>query len=160
MNATARDIMQSSILSIAPNTPLAAVQRMFFEEEIHGAPVVDETGAVLGIVTSMDLVRSGAEQGDDARTRPAAVDYLAEVLEFSPGDWASAEGRLEGYFGGLVAADVMTEKPVSVDVTTPVAKVAQALTQNRIHRVLVFDGDQLCGIVSSSDLVALLAREA
>ena len=160
MATTARDIMQTSILSLAPTTPLESVQRMFFEEEIHGAPVVDETGVVLGIVTSMDLVRSGAEQSDDPEPRPAAVEYLAEMLELSPSDRPNGAGRLEGYFGNLVAADIMTENPVSIDVTTPLPQIAQALAQNRIHRVLVMDGDQLCGIVSSSDLVALLAKQA
>ncbi|MBW2268702.1 MAG: CBS domain-containing protein [Deltaproteobacteria bacterium] len=160
MTTTARDIMQTSILSLAPTTPLAAVQRMFFEEEIHGAPVVDETGVVLGIVTSMDLVRSGAEQNDDQQSRPAAVEYLAEMLEFSPADSPDVTSRNDGYFGDLVAADVMTENPVSVDIAETVPKIAQALTQNRIHRVLIVDGDRLCGIVSSSDLVELLAKEA
>jgi CBS domain-containing protein len=160
MTTTARDIMQTSILSLAPATPLASVQRMFFEEEIHGAPVVDETGTVLGIVTSMDLVRSGAEQSDDPQPRPAAIDYLAEMLEHSPPDQRDDDPRLAGYFGNLVAADIMTENPVSVDVTAPLPEIAQALAQNRIHRVLIMDGDQLCGIVSSSDLVALLAQQA
>jgi CBS domain-containing protein len=54
----------------------------------------------------------------------------------------------------------MTENPVTVDVTTTVPQIASILCQNRIHRVLVVDGNQLCGIVSSSDLVALLAKDA
>jgi CBS domain-containing protein len=159
MTTTARDVMQTSVLSLAPSTPPVAVQRLFFEEEIHGAPVVDETGAVLGIVTSTDLARSAVEQSDDRVARPAAVDYLAEIVEYSPSDWTDIAGRLEGYFGDRVAADVMSKGTVSVQATTPVREVAQALSQNRIHRVLVFDGDQLCGIVSSSDLVAMLAKE-
>jgi CBS domain-containing protein len=157
MTTTARDIMQTSILSLSPTTPLSAVQRMFFEEEIHGAPVVDETGAVLGIVTSMDLVRSSAEKSDELPSRPAAIDYLTEMLEFSAADWPRITDRLDDSFGDQVAADVMTENPVSVDAATPVPQIAQTLTSNRIHRVLVTDGDHLCGIVSSSDLVALLA---
>jgi CBS domain-containing protein len=160
LSLTASDIMQTSILSLAPTTPLAAVQRMFFEEEIHGAPVVDDVGTVLGVVTSMDLARGSAEQHDDPRSRPTVVDYLAEMLEFSISDSPDVAGGGDGSFGDLVAADIMTENPVCVDVKTPVPQIAQALTQNRIHRVLVVDGDQLCGIVSSSDLVALLAKDA
>ena len=160
MPLTARDIMQTSILSVEPSTPLVDVQRMFFEEEIHGAPVVDETGAVLGIVTSTDLARSAVEESNDLVARPAAVDYLAEILEFSPADWPDISRRLDGYFGDRVAADVMFKDAVSVQASTPVREVAQVLSRNRIHRVLVFEGDQLCGIVSNSDLVAMIANGA
>ena len=44
MPLTARDIMQSQVITVSSLDPVHVVQRLFFEEEIHGAPVVDEEG--------------------------------------------------------------------------------------------------------------------
>ena len=66
MATTARDIMQSQVITLAPNDPLSNVHRLFFEEEIHGAPVLDEAGLVLGILTSMDLLRAASDEHESA----------------------------------------------------------------------------------------------
>lgn len=155
MAQTARDIMQTHIVTLGPSDPLASVQRLFFEEEIHGAPVVDDEGRVLGILTSMDLIRAAAEQNESGRAGPAATDYLAELLETS--DWAA---ELESDFGGQTAADVMTPDPISIGPDASVPDVARALCDHRVHRVLVVENSQLRGIISSFDLVALLAGSA
>ena len=57
----ARNIMQSQVVSVSPDDPLPSVQRLFFEEEIHGAPVVDDQGRVVGLISTIDLLHAAAE---------------------------------------------------------------------------------------------------
>ena len=78
MATTARDVMQTQVISLAPNDPLSNVLRLFFEEEIHGAPVLDDSGCVLGIITSMDLLRAASDEHQTARGDPA---YFRELLK-------------------------------------------------------------------------------
>lgn len=47
------------------------------------------------------------------------------------------------------AWELCTYKPVTVASGTPVREVAQLMVQNRIHHVLVMDGAELRGVVSS-----------
>ena len=49
MQKTAKDIMQSQVVTVSPDAPLHSTQRLFYEEGIHGAPVVDEQGRVASI---------------------------------------------------------------------------------------------------------------
>ena len=54
----ARDVMQTHLVTVEPELPLVDVHRLFVEEEITGAPVVDDTGRLLGVISSTDLLRA------------------------------------------------------------------------------------------------------
>jgi CBS domain-containing protein len=58
---------------------------------------------------------------------------------------------------GQVVADIMSRGVISVSPETNSEEVAHLLTNRRIRRVPVLDGDRLVGIVSRSDLVRQIA---
>lgn len=155
---TAQDVMQSSVVSLTPDAPLASIQQLFFDEQIHGAPVIDDVGQVVGIVTSMDLVRSATERRDDEEPGLAVGDYLSELLDLDAGEGQRVVARVGAAFGDRVASDVMTHEPVGVAPDASIGEVARCLTRFGIHRVLVIDDDgTMLGIISSADLVTALA---
>jgi CBS domain-containing protein len=158
MTTTARNVMQSPALTVGPDTPLGEVQHIFVEQRIHGLPVVDVEGAPLGMVSSTDLLSSGLYPDDRERFRPAAVDYLTELLEFAPDEARDLTRAFDDYFGSRTVADVMTRDLVTIDVDAPIQEAAATLTKHQIHRVVVTEHGRVCGVISSLDLVALLAR--
>ena len=153
MATVARDIMQSRIVTVSPNAPLRAVQSVFVEEGIHGAPVVDEEGRVLGVITSMDLLRAASEEDEASPAEPAYFRYDLDLHGF---DWSRAPADLRERLPDAVAADVMTTEVVTVAPDAPVSVVARVLRENAVHRALVVEDGELRGIVSAMDLVALL----
>lgn len=157
MATTARDIMQTGIVTVAPDAPLTSLQRLFVEEGIHGAPVVDDEGRVLGVVTSMDLLRAASEEVDASPAEPA---YFRADLDLHGFDWSRAPADLLEGLPDAVASDVMTTEILSVAPETPVAAVARVLRENAVHRVLVIEDGELRGILSAMDLVALLESPA
>jgi CBS domain-containing protein len=60
--AVAAELMSVPAVTIAPETPVAEVARLFREHGIRRAPVVDR-GRLVGIVTRSDLARAGALLG-------------------------------------------------------------------------------------------------
>ena len=50
-----------------------------------------------------------------------------------------------------------TYKPISVDQSAPQRDVARAMVEQRIHHVVVMNGDKLAGVVSSLDFVRAFA---
>ncbi len=58
---------------------------------------------------------------------------------------------------GATVGDVMTRDVISVGPDTTVEIVTHLLTDHRIRRVPVMDGDQLLGIVSRADIVRMMA---
>src|SRR5262245_15324021 len=153
MATVAGDIMQSRIVTVSPDAPLRTVQSVFVEEAIHGAPVVDEEGRVLGVITSMDLLRAASEAGEASPAEPA---YFRTDLDLHGFDWSRAPDDLRERLPDAVAADVMTAEVVTVAPDAAVSDVARVLRENAVHRALVVEDGELRGIVSAMDLVALL----
>ena len=58
---------------------------------------------------------------------------------------------------GETVRDIMTEKVVAVEATTPVDRIAQILTSNRFKRVPVVRDERVVGIVSRADIVRMMA---
>ena len=126
----ASDVMQRDVITIAPETPLLDVYRMFVEEEIHGAPVVDEAGAVCGVVSTLDLLRFGNEE-----------PYVARDST-----------------GQLTADDAATRELVTVGPDATVEEVARTMLAQHVHRVLVVDKErELLGVISTFDLLRVVA---
>lgn len=156
MTVRARDLMQSHVLTVSPETPLLDVHRLFVEEEINGAPVVGDDGNVVGVITSRDLLRAVEEEHESAASAPV---YFREFLEFSGPDWGSPPQDLQDRLSQVTVADAMTPEIVSVDVEAPIAEVARTLRRQHVHRVLVVEDGRLAGILSTYDLIALLEKE-
>jgi CBS domain-containing membrane protein len=56
----AGDIMTSPALTVQEDTPVLEIKNPFSEKKINRAPVVDEEGRLVGIVSRDDIVRSSA----------------------------------------------------------------------------------------------------
>ena len=113
----ARDVMQTGIVAVGPSTPLLDVHRLFTEEEISGAPVVDDDGTLLGVITSTDLIRAVEEEHDSGRV---AQDYFRDLLPYSSPDWASGPEDFQDRLREIRAEDVMTVEVLTVAPETPV----------------------------------------
>jgi CBS domain-containing protein len=127
----ARDVMQSDILTVTPETPVLDIHRMFVEEEIHGAPVVDDDGTVCGVVSSLDLLR-----------------IVRDELEPSAGE------------DEPTARDAMSRELVSVPSSATISEIANVMRSQRIHRVLVIDNKELLGVITTFDLLQALISQA
>lgn len=156
MTLTARAIMESALLTVSPETSLLDIHRLFVEEEIQGAPVVSDDGRVLGVVSSADLLRAVYEEHESGGAR---ADYLRNLVALSDPELGALPDDLRDRLSELRVSDVMTESLVSVNAEAPVSDVARILRKHKVHRVLVLEDDQLVGLVSAFDLVALLEKD-
>ena len=82
MAQVAREVMESHVLTVGLNDPLDSVRRFFFDEEIHGAPVVDEQRRVVGIISTTDLLRAAYEKLDSERPLSTFTDEGIEAVRF------------------------------------------------------------------------------
>jgi CBS domain-containing protein len=152
---TAGDLMTKSVVSVGPDTPLIEVYRLFVAEQIHGAPVVDDEERVIGVVTSSDLLRAIEEERD---TAVASSEYLRDLVEFSGPDWGRGLTDFQDRLTQLTAADAMTTGAVTVRRDTPIPEVARTLREHGIHRAWVEENGQLCGVISTFDLLPLVEQ--
>jgi CBS domain-containing protein len=155
MALTARSIMETHVVSVSPEDPLSAVHRLFFDEGINGAPVVDDQERVVGVISSSDLLRAAAEEHDSTRGDPG---YFRELLEQAGPDWQAGPEGFVDRLAERTVGDYMTDQLVSVAPDADIAEVARTIRSHRVHRVLVVDDGRLAGIISTFDLVGLLEK--
>ncbi|MDB4958413.1 MAG: domain containing rane protein [Myxococcales bacterium] len=154
----ARDFMQINLLTVTPETPVLDIHRLFVEEEIHGAPVVDDEGVVHGVVSTLDLLRIERDEADPSVG--ATTAYFRDDRSYRRPSWTTNADELEARLDDVTAADVMTRELVTVTPDTPVAEVAQTMRDQHIHRVLVVEDRELVGVITSFDLLRAFIREA
>lgn len=64
----ARDIMTPDVVVVPPEMPVKEVGALLVDNRIHGAPVVDEVGRLVGMVSLVDLVGRTGETAQDVMT--------------------------------------------------------------------------------------------
>jgi CBS domain-containing protein len=148
----ARDVMEQKVVTVGPDLPAAELEALLDRERISGAPVVEQE-RLIGVVSRTDLARA---QTDAANRADAILDYYRDAGGSTPA--ASERARLTGErLKGLRVRDLMTTELVTVTADQSVADVARALVARRIHRVLVADDHRLRGLITSLDVVRLVA---
>jgi CBS domain-containing protein len=150
MIPTAKDLMETRIVSVAPETPLINVHRLFVEEQISGAPVLDELGAVVGVITAADLLRAVAEEHDTVRME---ADYFRDTLPYSSPDWSGSPENFQDRLAELRVSDEMSE---GVPPSAGAPEVARTLRKAAVHRVFVAEDGRLLGILSAFDLLRVI----
>jgi len=147
----ARDLMTRDVISVTPETPARDVARLLLDHGISAVPVIDSTGAPVGMISEGDLI--SRDEGDRDRRRDWWLGLLAEGQELSPDFLKSLSADEEARH--LMAAPVVT-----VDETTDAREIARLLGQYRIKRVPVIRDGRVVGIVSRADLLRALVKQA
>jgi CBS domain-containing protein len=150
---TAKDVMTAELITVAADLTVAEVVELLTENEVSGAPVVDEEGMPIGVISLSDVARRATGRGpvDLDRSRP----------EFYLRGWedryALEEVRaLRIVAESLSVRDVMTETLFTVGEDAPLNEIAGVMLGAHVHRVLVTRDGRLAGIVSSLDLLGAL----
>lgn len=152
---TVQDIMSNNLITLRPGASLREAAKLFESRKISGAPVVDEEGVIVGVVTKTDLTWARA-------TGDSLVDLFYQGLI----DWERSEDLLDQeyqpYSGGayedeqldeLRVSDVMNSTVFSVHQKASLKEAAQKMIDERIHRLVVTNGEAFVGMVSTTDFL-------
>lgn len=149
----AKNLMEPDPLAVSPEASLLSVHQLFIQEEIHGAPVVDDEGTVLGVVSSMDLLRAVQDVHESGATTPI---YFRGDLPYSGPDWIQDPDDFQDRLSELTAVDVMARELITVSENATVGEMASLMRKQRVHRVLVVEKERLVGLVTTFDLIGVL----
>jgi CBS domain-containing protein len=134
---------------------LREAAKIFVEERISGAPVVDELGNLVGVLSQSDLI-----EYELATERELTVEAPFYRRPYDDALHPARGFQLEALSADKVK-DVMTPYLITVTEDTPIREVAARMAEHGIHRVIVVDEDeQISGIVSSLDVLRWVAEAA
>jgi CBS domain-containing protein len=141
----AMDVMTTDVIAVDPNTPIQDLATLLAERGISGAPVIDASGRLVGIVSEGDLLHR-AEIGTARRHR---VRRRSWWLDHYAGE--SAREYVKDH--GRTVNDIMSRDVATVTEETDLADVAALLEAKRIKRVPVMREGKVVGIISRANIV-------
>ena len=148
-----KDVMNPDIMTVADEMTTDELARYLIEREISGAPVVDNQGHLIGVVSMTDIGRNMAEASDVELSRSSGFyrDIAADVM--------LGDGERYVEEGAVTVRDVMTPVIHQVPVTASVAEAARIMVDQHIHRLVVTQGKEPVGIITSMDVLKMVAEQ-
>jgi CBS domain-containing protein len=136
--------MTRDVATVAASTPVVQAVRLL-AHGLEGLPVVDGRGAVVGLVTSRDLM---------TRLAPRSGAGWRNFLE--DGDRLAREYRRRV---GITVGDVMTTPVASIGGDCPIDVAAGLLSQAGCDVLAVVDAGRVNGLITRREVLACMAAE-
>lgn len=160
-NTKAGDIMTRKVACLRTRDRLADAVNLLLRDQISGAPVVDDEGVCVGVLSATDIV--GFEEKRDKAPSPGAKVARQSFDSWAWGaEWWREFGRITSEIQPRLddcVSEYMTRDIVSVTEDTPLGVVLRQLVDAHVHRVLVLDSSRrLQGIVTTMDVLAAALR--
>ena len=125
--ASARDLMTSNPVSLRAEATVEEALALFTERGLSAAPVIDDAGHALGVLSRADLLVHEHE-----RTQAAVADTT-------------------------LVRDLMTPAVFSVTPTTPAARVVEEMLALKVHQLFVVErSGEVVGVISAFDVLRAL----
>jgi CBS-domain-containing membrane protein len=149
---TAADLMNPDPISISADASIHEAMALLTDHGFSAAPVIDEAGRPVGVVSRSDLLIHDRER----------IDYVPPVPDYYGDDELAAALKEHVGRGGFQVvnvdptrvADIMTPIVFSVRPDTPVTRVIYDMLALKVHRLFVVDRcGVLVGVISSSDVL-------
>jgi CBS domain-containing protein len=128
------ELMRKNVVTILEGDPIEEVLDVLVGEHIHGAPVVNDRGELVGVISQLDIYFG-------KMTRNGKLEALPREESLEP----------------LKVRDVMTAPAVSAVEDTDLVDLCRLMYKLRIHRVPIVREDKVLGIISSLDICNALA---
>jgi predicted transcriptional regulator len=163
-----RDAMQLHLVCVVPEMTVRELTRVLLENSISGAPVVDEVGKVLGVVSATDILRLGAAEPEIPSGQVEWNPLLpaTEIEADADSSWeadidftAPTGSPAEGAFDTCTVRDIMTPVAFTVRPIDTAATAVSMMRRGRVHRLLVMEDGFLHGIITPFDILEMLGWE-
>ncbi len=154
MTMTARDIMSTEVVNINERQTLQEAIELMSRHNISGLPVTDESHALAGIISNIDIIRYSHQ---------ISVVPLMDLSGWvSPHtniiDMASLRRGID-LLAKTEVSRLMKKKVYTAAEDTKIIDLAKLMSQHKINRIPILNSDRkLVGIVTRADLVKSLAK--
>jgi CBS domain-containing protein len=139
-----KDAMTTDPQAVGPHTSLKDTAAILAEHRMAEAPVVDEEGHVIGVITAADILIK--ERAEVQHRRLGSLLHHREATELA----TKVEARTAG--------EAMSAPPATIEPWEPLADAATLMLERGINCLPVVEGDKLVGFLTRADFVRAFAR--
>ncbi|MFD8816544.1 CBS domain-containing protein [Streptomyces sp. NPDC059627] len=132
------DVMTHTVLALRHGAPFKDIVKAMQRWQVSAAPVLDDDGRVVGVVSEADLLRKEQARADAPGSRPGSDRTRATAV---------------------TAGELMTVPAVTVHPEATLPEAARTMVRHGVKRLPVVDADGvLRGVVSRADLLKVFLR--
>jgi CBS domain-containing protein len=153
---TAAQLMMTNPVSVRADATLREALALLVDRAFSAAPVIDEAGRPVGVLSRSDILVHAREEVRFARP---AESYRETELTTPDGERLASGFQVESVDRTQVR-DVMTPGVFAVSPESSAAEVVRELLAFKVHRLFVVDHDGvLVGVISTFDVLRHLKTE-
>ncbi len=173
MDRPVRDFMTQDVATIDEDADVHELEKLFLEKRIHGVPVTDKAGRLVGVVSQTDLIAWHFELGVDGTAfyemaqlqlrgdgvHPVVTSLQEDEATLDVGELplGDQETLRVSDIRNASVGEVMTPLVHAIRPESTAVEAAARMLRHQIHRLVVVDGDlKVQGIVCAMDLLALV----
>ena len=145
-----KDIMTKNIFTVNPEMEIHKLAELFIKKNISGAPVVDKSGKILGVVKEEGVIFQDKKV------------HLPTFINLSFGFLTLGTERYNEEIKKITASKVSSimEKDITtINPNTEIEDVATLMIEKEIYYLPVVDKDKLVGVITKKDIVRAIAKE-
>ena len=147
---TAQDIMAKQVITLDSSESLEQAFQILGENKISGAPVINSEEKVVGVLSQADLLKHA---------------FAGPFFDFAPESFYIGFPFVDGQnfesfterLREVSIEDAMSPHVLTVAAEDSVSKVAEEMRNNKVHRLLVEENGKIVGIITTFDLLKVLA---
>jgi len=145
---TAADLMMPDPVSLRADATLGEAIALLIDRGFSGAPVIDEAGRPIGVLTRSDIVVHDREK------TPGAWEYYDRADLVTPAGERLGAGFHVENVDRTTVRDVMTPAVFAVAPDASAAEVVREMLSLKVHRLFVVDAaGVLVGVISALDVL-------
>jgi CBS domain-containing protein len=133
MTKLVREVMHPGLMTCRYDASLGQVAVMLTQHHIHSLVVTDRDGRLLGVITDFDLLAGEWLSGD-----PQSLDVMRQ----------------------MTAGDLMSSPVETIEASETIGKAAKRMAEATIRRLIVSENGKPVGVLSVSDIVAVISQRA
>ena len=145
-------VMTTEVLAFSPDDNVREAMQQMVDRGIDGAPVLDATGTVVGVLTSSDLIVQEAKIHF-----PTVVSILGATIE-RPREKERFDKDMDKALGASVG-EVMHHDAITIGPEETIEQAATLMHDHDVSRLPVVDDTGLVGIVGRTDILRAIIRE-
>lgn len=130
--STIRDLMHGGLITCTAATGLTEVAGLLRRHRIHGVVVQDDQKRAIGVISDTDLL---------------------------VGEWLGDSPENIAVLRKMTAGELMSYPAATIDASSSPAEAAAEMRRLHLVRLLVTDGSQPVGVLSTSDLLATIPHD-
>lgn len=142
-----RDIMRTDLVLVKKTATYKEVAKTLYDHKISGAPVVDDEGKLVGMISEKDLFKV---------LYPYYKTFYATPQAYA--DLENRENKAQEIQDHPIE-EYMSKEVVTISPEEPVMSAGATMLARHVHRLPVMEGGKLIGMVSRKSIYRAILQQ-